>query len=87
MDKETRMMRIEGLEMPSREQIEAAQKLRAKPQFATEEEEKAAARIAYNEAGYWYNMLERYVYDTPALPKMNARLAELAKLAGIKWPQ
>lgn len=52
----------------------------------TEEEQKAAARIAYEEAGYWYAMLKQYAYDKPVIPKMQARLVFLAKMAGIEHP-
>jgi len=52
----------------------------------TETELKAAAEIALEEAKYWYNMVERYVFDKPILPRLNERLAELARMAGQKYP-
>jgi hypothetical protein len=45
-------------------------------------EVRAGAKIALEEAGYWYNMVKRFVYDKPVLPKMNARLKYLQELAG-----
>ena len=45
-----------------------------------------AARIALEEAGLWYNMVEKYVCDKPVFARMNERLAELRGMAGAEVP-
>jgi hypothetical protein len=44
------------------------------------------ARIALEEAGLWYSMVEKYVCDKPVFARMNERLAELRRMAGPEEP-
>jgi hypothetical protein len=45
-----------------------------------------AARIALEEAGLWYNMVEPFVRDKPIFARLNERLAELRRTAGPEDP-
>jgi hypothetical protein len=48
----------------------------------SETDQKVILSMVLMEAHHWYGMTERYVYATPALPEMHARLKFLQDALG-----